>query len=250
MINAIIIDDEPHCIRQLASMLGEKFKGDIEVLDCFHNLESALNGIHKLHPDLVFLDVRLHDKTGFDLLQSLDSIDFNLIFITAHDKYAIEAFKFSAIDYLLKPINKNDLSRAIGKLKEKLSVENDARKFEALFHNLRNTQAANKRICVSVADKLIVIQVSDIIRCESSRNYTNIYLKDGSKILASKTLKEFEVILEEYDFYRVHNSDLINLAHVKSYNKGSGGSVTMSDNISVEVSFRRKDEFLKKLVKM
>ena len=250
MINAVIIDDEQHCIHQLDILLDEHFRNDIDVIGRFQSVDEGIEGIVKLQPDLVFLDVRIHDKTGFDLLRQLDKINFDVIFATAYDKYAIEAFKFSAIDYLLKPINQTDLFNAIGKLKEKLSVEGNARKFEALFHNLKSTQAANKRVCVSVGDKLMVLPVSDIVRCESSRNYTYIYLKDNSKLFVSKTLKEFETLLEEYDFYRVHNSDLINLAYVKSYNKGSGGTVTMADNKVVEVSVRRKDDFLKRLAKM
>ncbi|MFI4963220.1 MAG: LytR/AlgR family response regulator transcription factor [Legionellales bacterium] len=250
MITAIIIDDEQHCTDRLNNLLHENFKNDIELAGSFQNMEDGIAGIGKLQPDLVFLDVHIHNKTAFDLLEKLDRISFDLIFTTAHDKYAIQAFKFSAVDYLLKPIDKDDLRAAIDKLKEKKSVENTARKFDALFHNIKSTQTANKRVCIPVGNKLEVVPVSNIVRCESSGNYTNIYLKDQPKILVSKTLKEFEDMLGEYGFFRVHNSDLINLAYVKSYNKGKGGTVLMADNKNIEVSTRRKDDFLKRLAKM
>jgi len=250
MITAIIIDDEQHCTDRLNNLLHENFKNDIELTGSFDNIEDGMTGIGKLQPDLVFLDVCINDKTAFDLLETLERISFDLIFTTAYDKYAVQAFKFSAVDYLLKPIDKDDLRVAIDKLKDKISVENTARKFEALFHNIKSTQVAHKRICVAIGNKLEVVPVSNIVRCESSGNYTTIYLKDQPKILVSKTLKEFEDLLGEYDFFRVHNSDLINLAFVKSYNKGKGGAVLMADNKNIEVSTRRKDEFLKRLAKM
>ena len=248
MIKAIIIDDEEHCIERLKNLIENNFSGDIEIIGKFSTIDDGVRAIKWLKPEVVFLDVQVDgDNTGFDLLKQLDKINFDVIFITAFEKYAVQAFKFSAIDYLLKPVDKDDLELAIKKLKEKHSSNQTAGKFDVLFHNLKNLQGSSKRICVPVINGLVVVQVSDIIRCESNVNYTSLYLKDKQKLTVAKTLKEFEEMLSDYDFFRVHNSHLINLSYVKSYNKGKGGFVIMKDNSSIEVSTRRKDEFLKKL---
>lgn len=250
MITAIIIDDEKHCIDRLSNLLNQEFAKDIELLGSFNSVVEGIQGIKKAQPGLVFLDVQINDKTGFDLLKQLDKINFEVIFTTAYEKYAVQAFKFSAIDYLLKPVDRDDLKQAIHKLKEKIFQTEASNKFDVLFHNLKNIQGASKRICVPVMNGLVVIQVSDIIRCESDVNYTTIFMKDKQKLLVAKTLKEFEEMLTEYHFFRVHNSHLINLNYIKSYNKGKGGFVTMTDNSSIEVSTRRRDEFLKKLMEL
>ncbi|MBV9960933.1 MAG: response regulator transcription factor [Parafilimonas sp.] len=247
MIRAIIIDDEQHCIDRLLKLVETYSRGNIELLGAFHSVEEGLKAINQLKPQLVFLDVEINDKTGFDLLQQLSEINFEVIFTTAYDKYAVKAFKFSAIDYLLKPVDADDLNSAIIKITEKFSQKDITQKFDALFHNLKNIQSASKKICVPVLSGFVFIQTSDIIRCQSEINYTTLFLKDKQKLLVAKTLKEFEEMLSDYNFYRVHNSHLVNLAYIKSYNKGKGGSVTMDDGSEIEVSTRRKDEFLKKL---
>ncbi|MEP7319074.1 MAG: LytTR family DNA-binding domain-containing protein [Panacibacter sp.] len=250
MIRTIIVDDEQHCIDRLSGLLAQHCSSTIHLMDVFKTVEDGLNAIKKLQPDLVFLDVQIHDKTGFDLLKQLDEINFEVIFTTAHEKYAVQAFKFSAIDFLLKPVDADDLKQSVSKLTEKISKEESSKKMEVLFHNLKNMQGVSKRICVPVMTGLVFLQVNDIIRCESDINYTTIFLKDKQKLLVAKTLKEFEEMLTDYQFFRVHNSHLINLSYVKSYNKGKGGSVSMTDNSEIEVSTRRKDEFLKKLTEM
>jgi len=248
MIKAIIIDDEGHCINRLENLLAT-FCSDMVVLcGSFKTVEEGSDAIRTIKPQLVFLDVEINDKTGFDLLQQLPEINFEVIFTTAYDKYAVQAFKFSALDYLLKPVDAEDLQHAIKKLNQKFSQQEISQKFDALFHNLKSMQGASKKICVPVVSGLVFIQVSDIIRCESEINYTKLFLKDKQKLLVAKTLKEFEEMLTEYNFYRVHNSHLINLAYIKTYNKGKGGFVVMEDGSEIEVSTRRKDEFLKKLM--
>jgi two-component system LytT family response regulator len=222
----------------------------IEVSGSFKTVEEGVEAIKKLKPQLAFLDVEINDKTGFDLLQQLPEINFEVIFTTAYDKYAVQAFKFSALDYLLKPVDADDLQRAISKLNQKNSQREMSQKFDALFHNLKSMQGASKKICVPVVNGLVFIQVSDIVHCESEINYTKLFLKDKQKLLVARTLKEFEEMLADYNFYRVHNSHLINLAYIKSYNKGKGGFVSMQDGSEIEVSTRRKDEFLKMLMKI
>jgi two-component system LytT family response regulator len=244
MIRAIVIDDEQHCSDRLTSLLDRDYPHAIRVEGVFQTVEEGLRAIHGLHPELIFLDVQLGDKTGFDLLKQLYVIDFEIIFTTAYEKYAVQAFKFSAIDFLLKPVDEHDLKMAIGRLSDKIDQQRASKKIEALLHNLH---AASKRICVPVMTGLVFISVTDIIRCQSDINYTTLFLQDRQKLLVAKTLKEFEELLSDYNFFRVHNSHLINLAYIKRYNKGKGGMVTMNDQSTVEVSTRRKEEFLKRL---
>jgi two-component system LytT family response regulator len=219
----------------------------VQVIGAYRSVEDGVKAIRELEPALIFLDVEIQDKRGFDLLQQLNERSFAVIFTTAYQQYAVQAFKFSALDYLLKPIDPDDLMQAIQKLKEKKSQDEMAAKLDALFYNLKSMQGTTKKIGVPTVKGLSFTDVSDIVRCQSDINYTTIFLKDKQKIIVAKTLKEFEELLSGYNFYRVHNSHLINLSYVKSYNKGKGGFITMTDNSVIEVSTRRKDEFLKKL---
>jgi two-component system, LytTR family, response regulator len=245
MITTIIIDDEQHCINRLTNLLKENYSSSINLLGTFNNIEDGFKAINAMHPQLIFLDVQIHDKTGFDLLKQISKVDFDVIFTTAYEKYAVQAFKFSAIDYLLKPIAADDLEEAINKVKIKFSKNDVSHKLDSLFHNLKNIQGVSKKICVPVVTGIVFLDIVDIIRCESDVNYTTIFLKDKQKLVVAKTLKEFEEMLTEYNFFRVHNSHLINLNYIKSFNKGKGGFVTLTDNCIIEVSTRRKDDFLK-----
>ena len=228
-------------------LLSKNCSDTVELLASVQSVEEGLTAVRTYKPQLVFLDIEIGNKTGFDLLKQLPEINFEVIFTTAYDKYAVQAFKFSALDYLLKPIDTDELQAALKKLNDKVSQKDIAGKFDTLFHNLKNIQSSSKRICVPVLSGLVFIQTDDIIRCESNINYTTLFLKDKQKLLVAKTLKEFEEMLTEYNFYRVHNSHLINLAYIKMYNKGKGGTVTMTDGSEIEVSTRRKDDFLKRL---
>lgn len=209
-----------------------------------------MQAIQDLKPGLVFLDVQMGDQTGFDLLQQIDEIDFEVIFITAHEKYAVQAFRFSAFDYLLKPVDRNELLTAIEKLKEKFSQQEQSQKIETLFHNLKSLNGASRRISIPTGNGLLFPEVNEIVRCESDINYTHIFLKDRQKITVSRTLKEFEELLSDCNFFRIHNSHLINLSFIKSYQKGKGGMVTLTDNTQIEVSVRRKEQFLKRIAEM
>ncbi|MBO9563685.1 MAG: response regulator transcription factor [Niastella sp.] len=245
MIRTIIVDDEQHCIDRLNKQISEFLPGVVHVMDSFTSVADATRAIEQYQPELVFMDVQLGNDTGFDVLKKLDSINFEVIFTTAYEKYAVKAFKFSALDYLLKPVDEDELVAAVNKLLQKVSKIDASRKIETLLGNL---YSASKRICVPVMNGMIILKVDEIIRCESDINYTTIFLKDKQKIVVAKTLKEFDEMLTDYNFFRVHNSHLVNLACIKSYNKGKGGSVVMSDNTELEVSTRRKDDFLKRLL--
>lgn len=247
MIRAISIDDEAHCLDRLSHLLAEHCPSTIKPVGTAQSVEDGIRLIQELQPDLVFLDVQIHDKTGFDLLKSLNRVPFDVIFTTAFEKYAVQAFKFSAVDYLLKPIDPDDLKQAVDKLTHKSEKSDTLEKLDTLFHNLTTNQNTSKRIAIPIETGLIFLHVTDIIRCQSDGNYTLIFLKDGQKFLVARTLKEFDETLADADFFRIHHSHLINLAYVKSYIKGKGGSVVMIDNSEIDVSTRRKDDFLKRV---
>lgn len=246
MIRTLIIDDEQHCIDRVTHLL-EAHKDRVHLMDALHSVEEGVTAIKKFKPDLIFLDVQINDKTGFDLLKQIDTHDFEVIFTTAHDKYAVQAFKFSAIDYLLKPVDADDLQQALEKVSKKVAEKANNDRLDVLLHNLKNTQGSTKKISIPTVTGFVFVQVTDILRCQSEINYTTIFLKDKQKMTVAKTLKEFEELLSDYNFFRVHNSHLINLAYIKSYNKGKGGIVTMMDQTDIEVSTRRKDDLMKKL---
>ncbi len=245
MIQALIIDDEKHCIEWVEELLMP-YRENIQCVGTAQNLQDACTLTKERQPDLVFLDVQIDDKTGFDFLRAVSPISFDVIFTTAYEKYAVQAFKFSAVDYLLKPIDTDDFEKAIKKFETKSAIKHLEQKIDVLLHNLER-QNAVKKITVPTMSGYEFLEVSDIIRCHSDVNYTEIYLKNGQKIMVSKTLKSFEELLEPEYFFRVHNSHLINLREVKKYVKGKGGYVTMNDNTHIAVSTRRKDEFLRRL---
>lgn len=246
-IRTVIIDDESNG-RDILVALLEKFCPSLDILGTAENADAGKEMIDSLKPQLVFLDINMPGKTGFELLQQFESIDFEVIFVTAHDNYALKAFKFSAIDYILKPIDLEDLKTAVKKAEEKLVFKGKPNeRYNEFLNNIKNIQNPFDKLGLATRDGLIFIKISDIIRCESDVNYTWFYLEKGEKILASKTLKDFEEMLDEYNFYRIHKSHLINLAHLKRYIKGEGGSVIMSDNSEVEVSRRNKEGLMKRL---
>jgi two-component system, LytTR family, response regulator len=249
MIKAIIIEDEEDSRRLLVDLLAEHFK-NITVLAVCENVSDAKDALELHRPDLVFSDVELDYESVFDLLEQLAPIDFEVIFTTAYEKYAIQAIKFSALDYLLKPFGMDDLTSAINHYQERKNKYQPARQFEVLFHNLRGIQASAKKIALPTLNGLKVVALKDVVRCQADANYTTFFFAGENKMMVTKTLKEFEELLEEYDFMRVHNSHLINLNHVAKYTKGEGGVVTMSDGAEVDVSRRKKEEFLQRLTKL
>jgi two-component system, LytTR family, response regulator len=249
MIKTIIIDDEKHCIDSLSGLIEKNFSNIIELAGSFTSVEEGLQSFRLLKPQLVFLDVNIGNKSGFDFLRQLPEKNFDVIFTTAHEKFAVEAFRFSATDYLLKPVDFKELEEAIGKITQKKPREDSAMKLETLLENIEQLKQYTppKKIIVPTINGFELLPVIDILRCQSDVNYTTIFMKDKKKLVVAKTLKEFEEMLGEYNFFRVHNSHLVNLAYIKRYNKGKGGSVIMSDDSEIEVSSRRKDEFLKKI---
>lgn len=250
MIKVLIVDDEQHCIDRLSKLLHLSHNNILEIAGTASTVEQAFEKITSLKPDLIFLDVQIADKTGFDLLRTLPQINFAIIFTTAYEKFAIQAIKFSAIDYLLKPIDDEELNGAIMKFMNERSQKLTAQKIDILLQNTKNKKDLPKKIIVPTVNGFEFLEIADIIRCQSDINYTTIYLKDKHKLVVAKTLKEFEELLSEHAFFRVHNSHLVNLNCIKSYNKGKGGSVILNDGTEIEVSFRRKDDFLTRLTEL
>ncbi|MBD10231.1 MAG: DNA-binding response regulator [Flavobacteriaceae bacterium] len=245
MIKAIIVDDEQHCINALLKLV-EPISNTIKITNTFNSVDEALLKVQEISPDLVFLDVQINDKTGFDFLEELETIPFEVIFTTAHEKYAVQAFKFSAVDYLLKPIDEDDFTQAISKLNLKIEAKDFSKKVKSLLSNVTKNDG-QKRITIPTSEGLEFLDVADIIRCESDVNYTTIYTNDKRSLVVSKTLKWFETLLQNAGFFRIHNSHLINLSYIKKYTKGKGGYVTLSDNSNIEVSTRKKEGFIKAL---
>lgn len=241
MIRTVIIDDEANARISLRALLMEN--SSIEIAGEAFCVADGVELIRMTKPDLVFLDVQMPDGTGFDLLEKLDEISFKVIFVSAYDHFAVTAFKFSALDYLQKPVDSEELKQALVKFSK--PDNNQPAKIKVLLGN----KSGIEKIVLPSQDELIFVKVDDIVRCESDNNYTCFYFQSGERILVSRTLKDYEELLEPLGFFRIHKSSLINLRYLKKYKKGEGGMVTLEDGTQLEVSRRRKDDFLKILNK-
>ena len=246
-IRTVIIDDETKARETINDMLNI-YCSELEVIGQAHDVLSGIQLIKKLKPDLVFLDIKMPDGTGFDLLNRIEKKDFSLIFLTAFDEYAVKAFKFSAIDYLLKPLDPDELIAAINRVK--LYRENDNENISVLIDNLKSIKKDSKKLVLKTAESIFLVNISDILRCESTGNYTKFFLTEQKPVLVSRTLKEYDDILTEYSFFRVHQSHLVNLDHILRLDKADGGTLIMSDNKSVPVSTRKKESLVKALSKI
>ena len=245
MITATIVDDEPYSCEALVTLL-ERYCPDVKVLDICYSAASALVSIKEQNPQILFLDIEMPHMNGFELLEKLPEINFELIFTTSYDQYAIKAIRFSALDYLLKPIDQEELKKAVQKainsMKHPLPQQ-----IEILLQKLNHPTIPVNKIAIPTVEGLQMIFVESIISCSSDSNYTILLLKNKQKMIASRTLKEMEEMLEEYSFTRVHHSHLINLNEVEKYVKGEGGYLVMSDGSTVDVSRSKKEMLLKKL---
>lgn len=244
LISAVIIDDEQNNIDNLEILLRQHCP-QIEIVASALTANNGAAIIHEHNPDIVFLDIQMPGKNGFDMLQSLKTHNFELIFVTAFDQYGIQAVKFSAIDYLLKPIHTDELKNAVNKAIYRSVEKKQNRKLENLLQVLENQQQRNlHRIALTSARETRFIKTADIIRCESSNNYTTFFLIDGEKIMVSKPIFEYEEILSVYGFIRCHQSHLVNKKHIRSLVKDDGGYLLLEDNTQIPVS-RLKKEFVK-----
>lgn len=244
MIDAIIIDDEEDG-RETLRMAVVRFCPNVNLVAVCSSPEEGISCIERHEPDLVFLDVQMPQKSGFDVLKEVSPFTFKVIFVSAFDKYAIKAIKFSALDYLLKPVDVDELIAAVNK------VDNDHQRspyqFQSAWNNIQHKGGRIERLAVPTFEGIDFFQTDEIIFCKADGNYTHLYFTDKSTKLASKNLKDFENILHDSGFCRVHHSYLINLAHVQKYVRGEGGHVVMTNGHEVEISRRKKDEFMRLL---
>lgn len=245
MLKAIIIDDEPYCSELLAEMI-QVVAPQVSIMEICGNGDQGLKAIYNHHPQLVFLDVEMPKLNGFEMLEKLSSINFQLIFTTSYDQYALKAIRFSALDYLLKPIDKDELKKAIEKAETRLVLPLPAQ-LEMLMQKIRQPVMIVQKIALPTMEGLQMIPVETIISCASDDNYTRFKLINGKSLLATRTLKEIEEMLEHYPFLRVHRSYLVNLNEIEKYIRGDGGYLVMSDGSHVDVSQSRKEQLLQKL---
>lgn len=242
MIKAIIIDDEKSGTEVL-QLLIEQNCPSIQIIAIENNAEDGIKSILKLKPDLVFLDIEMPTATGFDVIAATNTEKYEVVFTTAYEHYAIKAFKTKAVDYLLKPIDIDELKQAVISVEERLKQGNTTsiKSMEELIYSTLNKL---KKISIPSQEGLLFVDASDIIRLEAESNYTHVYLKDRKKITASKTLKHFEEVLQNYNFCRIHSTHMINLDKIERYIKGDGGFVVLNDDITIPVSRAYKADLL------
>lgn len=243
----LIIDDENRT-RDFVKKMIDSFQLDLEVFTDGENVETGIEAINRIQPDIVFLDIQMPDGTGFDVLNSLETKKFEVIFITAYQEYAIKAIKFSALDYILKPIDAEELHSAILTAIDSVDFKKEDLQYEALENNI---QPGNRRkLVLKTQECVYIVDLMEIIRCEADKNYTFFFLNNGKKILVSRTLKDFETMLNGYGFFRIQQSHLINLDYLDRYDKHQGGAIIMKDGSALPLSPAKKDQFFKLLERL
>ena len=246
-IRAILIDDEPRGLTSLQKLL-ELNCPEVNVLQCCSGADEAKNAIADLHPDLVFLDIAMPGKNGFELLQELPAIDFEIIFVTAHDNFTSQALHLSAVDYLLKPVDDDLLVEAVKRAARKIEDKSGKQQIDTFLHNMVQSGTAQKmKLCIPSMKGFQVVDIRDIIYCEASSNYTNFYFTNRSLICASKPIHEYETLLEDAGFVRIHKSYVVNLEHITEYLRGEGGSVLLTGGQEIEVSRRKKEVLMQRM---
>jgi two-component system LytT family response regulator len=243
MIKAIIIEDEKMSRETLRHLL-DKYCPEVEIVAEADGYRKGLEEIRKHPPDVIFLDIQMPDGSGFRLLEELEVVNFEIIFTTAFDQFAIKAIKYSALDYLLKPIIPDELIEAVKRVEKKKSDYMKKRSMEVVPENNKVLDEGSQKIVLSTSEMIHVINVEDIIRCESDNYYTYFFFVDGRKLLVSKTLKENEELLSQHSFIRPHKSHLINIKYIKSYIRHDGGYILMTDGTHIPVSRRKKDKIM------
>jgi two-component system, LytTR family, response regulator len=246
-MRTILVDDEPRGINSMQKLLQINCP-EVNVIGSCTNADDAFGMIKSIQPDLIFLDIAMPVKNGFDLLKELKEFRFEVIFVTAHNQFTIEAFHFSAIDYLLKPVEDNLLVDAVNRARKRIEEKAGSKNIETFLHNVQLKNAPQKmKLCIPSLKGFQVIELDDILYAESSGNYTNLYFSNQQMICTSKPMHEYEVLLEDAGFVRIHKSCLVNLLHIKEYIRGEGGSVKLSDKTELEVARRKKDVLLTRM---
>jgi two-component system LytT family response regulator len=247
-IRSIIIDDEPNNVENLQGIINT-YCPEIEVAATALNAADGIAAIKAHQPDLIFLDIQMPGDSGFDLLQAFPAINFEVIFITAFDQYGIQAIKFSALDYLLKPINITEFKQAITKAKEKIDNKKRNYNIDNLLDYIKAGKKDSPKIALPTLTEIMYVRVSTIIRCEADNNYTKFFIDTGEQILVCKTLKDFAELLTPHDFVRTHQSHLVNLCFVKSYLKEDGGMLLLTNQTKIPISRQNKDKIRDELNK-
>ena len=243
MIRCVLIDDENNSL-EMMEWLIKTYCPQVSIDAMCNSSEKGIEAIKKFRPDVVFLDIEMPHMNGFDMLEQFDKLFFDVVFCTAYDQFAIRAFKYSALNYLLKPVDPADLQETIRRIEEKKSSPSKEQ-IEMLLQNIRESaKPAVQRIALTTNDGMIFVSTQDILYCEAESNYTSVILKGGKKILVSKVLKDIDETLSGSNFYRIHNSYLINLNHIKKYVRGDGGYVIMENDVTISISRSRRHEFM------
>jgi two-component system, LytTR family, response regulator len=245
MINAVLIDDEPKNIRILSKLLQD-YCPEVHVAGTAENHQDAIETISRLRPDLIFLDIEMPDGNAFDLLNRLMPVKSEIVFVTAHENYALKAFRYSALDYMLKPVSIESLRQAVAKAEKRIGEKNINERLDNFLKN-QDEKYSFSRIALPVKNGIEFFEFADIVFCKAEGPYTRFEFTNKQALLVSGSLKEYEELLPAVSFCRIHNSYLVNLNHIKKYHKGKGGSVEMSNGVSIEVSLRKRDEFINRL---
>ena len=241
MIKAIIIDDEQNCVEMLEWLL-KTYCPIVTVVAMCNSGEQGIEAIMKHRPDVVFLDIEMPRMNGFDMLEKFEHLFFEVVFTTAYNKFAIKAFRYSALNYLLKPVDPDDLQTTIKRLEEKKSAL-EKEQLRLLLENMKNLNPTAQRIALSTGDGLIFVNTADIMYCQAESNYTNVVMSNRNKVLIAKTLKDIDETLSGKDFFRVHNSYLINMNQIKKFVRGDGGYILMNDDTQITIARSKKEEF-------
>ncbi len=243
MIRCILIDDEKNALEMMEWLL-KTYCPEVEIAAMCNSSEQGVEMINKLRPDVVFLDIEMPKMNGFDMLEKFDNIFFDVVFCTAYDQFAIKAFKYSALDYLLKPVDPDDLKAAVKRIQQKRNSPS-GQQIELLLHTMKQgNKITPQRVALTTGDGLIFVPTLDIIYCEAESNYTNVVLTGGKKILVSKVLKDIDEVLSGPDFYRVHSSFVININRIKKLVRGDGGYIVMDNDAIVNISRSKRQEFM------
>lgn len=249
MIKSIIVDDEEDG-RESLKLVITKFCPEVKIAALCSSADEGIAAINAFKPELVFLDIQMPQKSGFNMLEELGEFDFEVIFVTAFDNYAIKAIKFSALDYLLKPLDVDELQKAVQKAMERIHQKNHKINYQSLMNNIKHTTRKIDRLAIPDSEGIVFEKVDDIIFCEADGNYTTIHLIGKRKIIVSKNLKDFEMMLSDNGFFRIHHAYLVNLKHIRKYVRGEGGYVILAEDHHLDVSRRKKEAFIQVLHKV
>lgn len=246
-MKALLVDDEPDGIRTLKKLL-ELNCPEVEIAATCCDVPAAKQKLDEIRPDVVFLDIRMPGKSGLDMLADLTVKNFEVIFVTAHNEYMLQALQFSAVDYLMKPVDEDRLMEAVQRVNARLSREKNISRTETLLHNINKAGSPlEMRLCLPTQKGFTVVKLEEIVYCEAQRSYTIFRLTNSKSILISRPLFDYERLLSDTIFLRIHKSFLVNLLHIKEYIRGEGGTVVMTNGMEIEVSRRKKEQFLVKV---